>query len=470
MDFDSPAANVLSGVLCQGMPGLDLVFRSVEESHFPDQVSKNLFLMLRRYAEVTGGVLTAAALADLLESVDAGKRALYVETFATLATKEVTVPELKWAVQRLKDAKATELTTAALVKGMEILRGVTVVDSEDPVHQIARTEVMTALVEVETLGRLQDAPEGDLSDEASEMLSDYAQRKVSARTSGIGWGVAELDSKTGGVQPGELALIAGYSSDGKSSLCVQLAWAAAVQQGKNVAFMTTETLRPQVRRKLIARHSMISEFGLPDGLNTRDLKAGSLTEEQEAVFERVVADFTSNPTYGTVYLAQVPRGATLSTVERRLYQINRSFQIDLVVIDYLALLRADRKRTSDREELGFIIKEAKQMATTFDDGRGVAVVSPWQVNRASRDQAEKVGYYASSALAETAEATNSSDLIVSILASATDTRHAEVRSQILKNRDGETASSIVLSVDYATCTFRSTNTEGSLDYLVESLD
>ena len=44
----------------------------------------------------------------------------------------------------------------------------------------------------------------------------------------------------GGIGRGELVLIVGYTSDGKTSCCVQLAWSAAVEQKKNVVFLTAD--------------------------------------------------------------------------------------------------------------------------------------------------------------------------------------------------------------------------------------
>ena len=101
-------------------------------------------------------------------------------------------------------------------------------------------------------------------------------------------------------------------------------------------------------------------------------------------------------------------------------------------------------------------KEAKKVATSFDNGRGVPFLSPWQVSRAARDDAERIGSYTSRALSETAEATNSADMIVSLLAPLDNSdRIAMLTMQVLKNRDGETAQSIMVEVDYANAYFRS---------------
>jgi hypothetical protein len=111
-------------------------------------------------------------------------------------------------------------------------------------------------------------------------------------------------------------------------------------------------------------------------------------------------------------------------------------------------------RNTDRESLSGVIKNAKQVAVSFNKGQGVPFVSPWQVSRAAKEQADQNGRYTSQALAETAEATNTPDIIVSILAPVANTdRHASLSAQVLKHRDGETADGIQLSVDYATSYF-----------------
>lgn len=241
-----------------------------------------------------------------------------------------------------------------------------------------------------------------------------------------------------------------------TTLTIQASWSAAVEQGKNVVFFSTETVREQIRRKIIARHSRLEKFGLPQGLNTRDLKNGTLSPEEEEIYQKVVEDFTTNPAYGRIYIVQVPRSASITSLDHQLRRLQNIFHIDFVVMDYLALLTPERSRTSTREELANILKEAKKVATSFDNGRGVPFLSPWQVSRAARDDAERIGSYTSRALSETAEATNSADMIVSLLAPLDNSdRIAMLTMQVLKNRDGETAQSIMVEVDYANAYFRS---------------
>ena len=453
-------------VLAAILPGrrdlLEKASRQLTPEHFPERVQSMLFSMMLRYSDYTSGaVLPLKYLDDQLRGkADPAQAALYTETYELLAETETEDGEFAWSVQQLRELAAEKATGEALTESMEILRnGKQVGQDTLRGHEDAREFLLESLQSIDRDLTLQDAPEGDMRVEGSEMLADYAERRQMherGTSGGILFGIEELDRKVGGLQNGELILAAGYSSDGKTTLCTQTAWAAAVEQGKNVVFLTTETLRPQVRRKLLARHSKLPLFGLPDGLNTRDLKAGTLPPDLVPKLQEVVDDLTKNPAYGKLYIAQVPRSATIASIEQRLHRIQRQFHIDLVVMDYLALLNSDRRRQTTREELAAIMKESKLLAVNFDDSRGVPFMSPWQVSRKAREEAANLGQYTSASLSETAEATNSADVIISLLAPEDNTnRYTDLTMQVLKNRDGETANGILVEVDYATSWFRS---------------
>lgn len=458
------AKRVLGAVVPDKVSYLNRLFRQLTPDHFSDPIYKTFYKLFENYYDRTGAVLTKEGLEDQLSRVaDPGKVALYLETYEDFLVTRVTEPEFIWSIEQLRELAAEKATGEALAKSMEVLkRGITN-DRGETIkgHEAARDVVLESLSAIDQNLSMMESPEGDMRKEKLEILSDYAARKkarASGKVEGIRFGISELDAKLGGLQNGELVLSAAYSSDGKTSLCVQLAHNAAIRQGKNVVFLTTETVSTVIRRKLVARHSKEEQFGLPEGLNTKDLKAGTLSEVEELKLREIVDDLELNENYGKLYIVQVPREASIATVEQRLYRLQRSFHIDLVICDYLALLRADGalKTSGMREKLSAIIKEAKRMAVTFNGGAGVPFVSPWQVNRASRDIALEQDHYTSSALAETAEATNSADVIISLLGPADNSdRYADVKGQILKNRDGETSNSLLFQVDYATSHFRS---------------
>lgn len=454
--------DLLAAIIPNRRDLLDQAIQHVTVDQIPDPSLRDLYQFLIRYCELTGAIMPRSALPGLCRSlrVDAGQMALYEEVYDHLAERNVDEAGFRWAIEQVRELAAERVTRNALTQGMEILtRGVETKAQERLYgHRDARTFLVQQFGQIERDLARQDSPEGNMLDERDEILADYAARAEAhrnQRSMGIEFGIPPLDAKVCGLQNGDLILIVGYTSEGKTSCCVQLSWHAATQQGRNVVFLTTETLRPQVRRRIVARHSCLDRFGIPGGLNSRDIKNGTLGPEQTNRLAAVVADLTGNPDYGTIYIVQVPRSASIAYLETQLMRLQRSFSIDLVVMDYLALLKPDRRRASDREELGNILREAKQLATTFDGGRGIPFVSPWQVSRAARLEAQQTNGYRASALSETAEASNSPDIIVSLLkpVDGDDARHVSLRMQVMKHRDGERANAIEVNLDYATSRF-----------------
>jgi replicative DNA helicase len=363
-------------------------------------------------------------------------------------------------VQQLKDLAADRATGEALAQGMEILRRGVRDDRGEELrgHTDARAHVMAALAVIERDAATDVAPEGDIRNEVSDVLASYAkakQHRIAGAVPGILSGLPELDDRLdGGLNDGELATIAGWTSTGKTAWCCQTAWDAATQQGRNVVYFTIETLRAQVRYKLIARHSCLPQFGLARGLNSKDLRSGHLDAAGESAFAEVLKDFSTNSSYGRLHVAQVPRLGTLSAIESRLAAIRRQFRPDLVVIDYLQLLRPDkvRRESAEREDMSGILKAAKNFCTES----GTPILSPWQINREGRRGMREAGGYNLLHMAGTAEAANTPDVILTLVDQDLDTsrgRSAALDLTVLKNRDGEKGVTMQLTADFATSRF-----------------
>lgn len=456
------AETVFSAIIPNRRDLLERALRRLTVKHFPDKLQANIFSLIERYYDRTTAVMSPSALSDMLRNkADSSQALLYQETYEMFASRDVEDSDFSWAVDQLRELASEKATAEAITESMEILRQGKTLQSGDELrgHEDARDFLLEELSNIDKELSTQETPEGDMRMESDDIMAEYAasvKAREEGNVGGVKTGISELDAKVGGLQRGELVLAAGYSSDGKTTLCTQVAWSAAVEQGKNVVFLTTETVRSTVRRKLVSRHSLQPQFGLPEGFNNKDLKAGTLSAEDAPKLHVVLNDLRTNPTYGRIYIAQVPRGSTIQSIESRLYRLQHQFNIDLVIMDYLGLMVPPNSRNPLREDLAKVMREAKQVSTTFNDGLGIPFMSPWQVSRHAREEAEKMGIYTSASLSETAEATNSADVILSLLAPTDNTnRRAEITMQILKNRDGETSNGIMVDVDYATSRFQS---------------
>jgi replicative DNA helicase len=383
--------------------------------------------------------------------------------------------EFTWSVEQLREAASSQATGNAisggyqvLTQGMEVPKLGRIVGPE-----AARHYVMEQFAAIDSDLNQSEAPEGDIRQEQQAILARYAATaelvKRSGGKPGIGTGIDPLDSLLGGgLQNGEFAIIAGYTSAGKTSFCVSMAWNACVVQQKNVVMFTSETLRHQVINKLISRHSKHPQYSMemPDGIDSARIRAGSLSGPEIAQYQDVLNDFTSNPGYGKCYVAQLPFGATLGNVNSRLSRIGHLFEVHLCIIDYLGLLRADQRRDAAHEETAQMLKDAKGIAATFNGGRGVPVVSPWQVNRPGRERALRDGSYQGVDLAQSQEAANTPDVVLTLLEpqKIENPRNTPVKGELLKNRDGARGMMMPLKVDYATSCWRAEESSGGQLY------
>jgi replicative DNA helicase len=442
---------------------LDYAARFLEPDHFEDRTQRTLFLLAQRYADQTRGVLPRHALEDLFRSKPAGESLLYTEYFDHVAERRPTVSDFRHSVAMLRELRQEKLTGEALAQGMAILgQGAMVGKEEVRGHAAARAHVISSFADIEREAAAGEAPEGDIRTETAKLHEAYAkarERRTAGQAAGIGTGIERLDEAlSGGLANGEFAMVAAFSSAGKSQWVAHQAWHTSIMQGKNVVLFSSETTRANMQVRIIGRHSRLPKFGLQNGLNTRDIRAGTLDGEQYKAFRAVLDDYRSDAYRGRCYIVQLPRGATMSALEARLASISRQFTPDLVEIDYLALLRAEHtgRARERRDDLTMLLQDAKQLSVDFHDGRGVPVVTPWQVSRTGRKEVSDRGYYTMSDLAETAEAERSPDVIISLLDPEHDDsrgRKVPLKLDVMKNRENERFVRIELVADFANSYF-----------------
>jgi replicative DNA helicase len=444
---------------------LDYALRHVKPEYFVDRSQKKIFQLVARYFHAIGGVVHRDALTDMLRDTDPGTALMYAEEFdaALRVVPGLTDPVYKHSITELEALFKGRRTNETLTRAMSISRhgeG----DGEDLIRgpEAARQFALAELAQIDQFSDSNDSPEGDIRREGQDVLAEYAlaqQLRAQGKMPGISSSITALDELLGGslVRNGQMCLLAGYTSAGKTALCCQIAWHAAVKQGKSVVYMTTETGRVQVRRKLVARHSREEQFGLPGGLNTKDIAEGSLEPRGVQALQASVNDLDTNSGYGAMYLVQMPEHPTLAVARTRLDLIGREFMPDLVIMDYLQLFYADRGRDSMRAEQSDIVKAAKEGCSTAFDGRGYPLISPWQIGRKGREQLKSEGSYQYESLSETQEAPQTTDMLLGLIdyPDTTGGRAARLDIEVMKNRDGERGSSVQVTADYANAGFES---------------
>lgn len=249
---------VLAAIIPDRRDLLDKALTQLSPEHFTDATLRTIFIMLSRYAEVTGAILTRESLVDQLRfaRADAGKVALYTETYDLLRDTPADESSFRWSVQQVRELAAERATGEAITSAMQILTRGDEDERGQPLrgHADARNHLLRRFSEIDRDLSMAETPEGDMRTEGDDILADYAHRKTAraaGKSLGIEFGIAPLDEKVDGLQNGDLALIVGFTNEGKTSVICQLGWNAAIVQRRNTVILTTETLRSQVRRRII---------------------------------------------------------------------------------------------------------------------------------------------------------------------------------------------------------------------------
>jgi hypothetical protein len=220
---------------------------------------------------------------------------------------------------------------------------------------------------------------GDLKDVMKDSRDEYTRNKRENQqgTLTIRTGLDLLDQAVGGIKRKQFIGILGFAGTRKSSLARTFAYNAALQ-GFTSVHVTLEQSFEEERDIYLVMHSHHPKFGKAFNISKKALDEGSLTPaEEDFLFNEVAPDFEQET--GTILIKQ-PTSTTWEEIKAEVEFQNKIRPVDMLLVDYLTLTDVsgsfDSKRAMEDN-----IKNAKQWAFTFGQGRGLAVVTPVQGNR-----------------------------------------------------------------------------------------
>lgn len=278
-------------------------------------------------------------------------------------------------------------------------------------------------------------PEFNIRAQKLELLAELNEFNTMDR---LPTGIRPFDDMTnGGIARGEMVLIVAGTGVGKSITCTSVAHNVMLQ-GENVIYFTTETLFTQIRHRILVKHTREPQFGLAKGLSSTLIKKHSpvtpeLSEEEVEVYRLAVEDFTENENYGQLIVVQIPKNTPMSTLEAKLYRWHQEYEIGLCIIDSPDMLSPDHRYAEERHNLNDIVNATKGLAISFDNGRGLRILAPWQSSRAGQKEARDSGRYTKDCLSDTQMAEKRADIILALLEDP-DSPY-KLKGQTLKCRD-----------------------------------
>jgi replicative DNA helicase len=188
---------------------------------------------------------------------------------------------------------------------------------------------------------------------------------------GVPTGFTLLDRKTAGLQPGDLVVIAGRPSMGKSTLAVNIAESAAIARGVPAAIFTMEMSSEQMTLR------MISSLGR---VNQGHLRTGNFTDEDWSRIQGAMAQLSGAP----IYLDESP-ALTPTELRARARRLKRERGLGLVIVDYLQLMQVPGTKENRATEISEISRSLKALAKELH----VPVIAISQLNRAVEQRTDK---------------------------------------------------------------------------------
>lgn len=296
------------------------------------------------------------------------------------------------------------------------------------------------LKQISGLGRLTDSsPQGFLSQSFDKFWDNYKAAKENPDY-GIKSGIRELDMATGGARNGEVFTIAGFAKEGKSQVLRNWAYNAVVRQRKNVVYASLEMSMNELMPLFTSLHSTNAKFGNKDGIKAFGISEGRLSEDEEKKLAEVANDLENNPNYGQLYILQMPSGSTVASLRNSLTSLAGIFQVDALFLDYASLLHPERSMDTTTMQVTSIYKSLKDLALTYNNGKGLPIITAHQTSRAKREAVDKsdnkrydMGY-----LSDASEVERSSDMVAWILRTAELKEAREIRMGMSYFRRGRT--------------------------------
>ncbi len=186
---------------------------------------------------------------------------------------------------------------------------------------------------------------------------------------GVPTGLRDLDDKLGGLHQSDLIIIAGRPSMGKTSLATNIAFNAAQklqQSGKksSIAFFSLEMSSEQLSTRIISEQARIS---------SNDIRRGRISDDQFDKFLETSKNISELP----LYIDETP-AISIAALSNRARRIKRLFGLNMIVVDYIQLMRGTTFNKDGRvQEISQITQGLKAIAKELS----VPVVALSQLSR-----------------------------------------------------------------------------------------
>jgi replicative DNA helicase len=212
--------------------------------------------------------------------------------------------------------------------------------------------------EVSGLTHIKSVIENETYDRLTKMSDPVTRQDYIGIPSGIG----DLDKMITGLNKSDLIILGARPGMGKTSFALNIARNVAVNAGKTVCFFSLEMTRDQLAQRMLSSEA---------GIKSEKLRTGDLTPDE---WTRL-AQAGENLSKVDIYFDET----SSITVPEMKAKLRRMRKVDLVIIDYLGLMKSARSTENRVQEVSEITRNLKTMAKDLK----VPVIACAQLSRAT---------------------------------------------------------------------------------------
>ena len=399
--------SVIGAILLEGDKALDRIEGVILEADFYRQEHRLIFAAVRKLStsSSTIDVITVAEALDVAGSLERIGGLPYLGELAQNTPSAANIKRYAEIVkarslQRQLMTLASEITASCTAPGADVAEIISQADA-------AMVQLLDTGTDEPTL----------LYDAMADVIADIDERATGNRRSGLQTGVADFDALTGGLEPGQLVIVAARPSVGKTAFSLGVA-DHVTQHGHTVAFFSLEMTRRELTQRLIA---------LRTGVSVVAQRSGQLDEEQ---WSRVSACqgkadgqrlfMIDRPSIGVAYVRAAAR------------RIKRQSGLGLIVVDYLGLMKGEGQNRT--QEIGSLSRGLKALAKELH----VPIIALAQLNRGVEGRTDKRPLL--SDLRDSGEVEQDADIVAMLhreeLYGADPNWHGVAELLLRKNRNG----------------------------------
>lgn len=209
----------------------------------------------------------------------------------------------------------------------------------------------------------------DLAAKALDIIETLHARKE--LVTGIPTGFEKLDYMTSGLQQADLVIVAARPGLGKTSLCLNIASHAAIDCDVSVGIFSLEMTKEQLMLRLLSMKALVSYS---------NIRSGYIKDEDLERLVKAAEEFSR----AKVYIDDTPAISVLE-IRAKARRQKRDKGLDLIIVDYLQLMRGTRRTETREREIAEISGSLKALAKELS----VPVIAVSQLSRQTESRSDR---------------------------------------------------------------------------------